>query len=387
MQTVKLYETDSSAFSFHAIVLGVVPYQGGYGIVLDKTLFFPEGGGQAGDIGSLSYRDTAFSVRDTRIVSGEILHITDAPIPVGEVVAGELNIALRKRRMQCHSGEHIVSGIVHALFGYENVGFHLGDDDVTLDFNGVLTREELLHVEHLANAAVYADLPIEVSYPSPGELASLAYRSKLELTEGVRIVRIPGIDTCACCAPHVARTGEIGEIKLLDFSHYKGGVRVHMLAGVAAWEDHHARYLAALEISHLLSLKQNEIVGGVSALLARCDTLRGEVGALRRSVVALRAEALSFSVGNRILTADGLDAEALRELVTLAVKKTDGIVIGLLGEDGSGYRYIIGAEASPLRTLVREYNAALSGRGGGRDTMVEGTFRASLAEIRAYFAK
>ena len=228
--TRKLYDENSHLSSFDAAVRSCVPVHDLWQIVLDQTAFFPEGGGQGADTGMLN----AARVLDVQEMGGEIVHITDTPLTPGEMVHGKLDWEKRFRRMQEHSGEHIISGLVHKLYGYRNVGFHLGDETVTMDYDGELTREQLSELEWLANEAVWKNVPITAVYPPEDVLQTIEYRSKLELTENVRIVTIEGYDVCACCAPHVSHTGEIGAIKIIDSMRHRGGVRLTILCGVDA---------------------------------------------------------------------------------------------------------------------------------------------------------
>ena len=237
MNTIALYDSDSHLRAFDAQVLRCEPADGGWAVVLDRTAFFPEGGGQGADHGTLG----GVPVRDVQISGGEIVHFTAQPLPVGATVRGELDWARRFRHMQNHSGEHIVSGILHRLYGVDNVGFHLGAADVTIDLNGELTRAQLDDAEVRANAAVTANLPVIAEYPDPARLAVMTYRSKLDLTENIRIVTVETCDVCACCAPHVSRTGEIGVIKLLDAMRHRGGIRIWMAAGSMALEDYRVK--------------------------------------------------------------------------------------------------------------------------------------------------
>ena len=251
--TEKLYDKDSHLKEFSATVLSCEKSGENYSVILDKTAFFPEGGGQESDRGDIGEA----AVLDVRIVSGEIIHCTDRPLNIGEEYACTLNWDRRFRNMQNHSGEHIVSGIVHRLYGLNNVGFHLGAE-MTVDFDGAISREQLLEVERLANKAVFQNVPIRAYYPDEKELKALDYRSKLELTENVRIVDIKGYDLCACCAPHVKKTGEIGLIKILDSFKNKGGERIFIKCGIDALDDYNDKYLNVQKISNLLSVKQYE---------------------------------------------------------------------------------------------------------------------------------
>ena len=259
--TERLYDRDSNIKEFSATVLNCEKSGENYAVILDKTAFSPEGGGQESDRGNIG----AAAVLDVRFVSGEIIHCTDRPLNIGEEYACNLNWDRRFRNMQNHSGEHIVSGIVHRLYGLNNVGFHLGAE-MTVDFDGAISREQLLEVERLANKAGWENVPIRAYYPDEKELKVLDYRSKMELTENVRIVDIKGYDLCACCAPHVKKTGEIGLIKILDSFKNKGGVRIFIKCGIDALDDYNDKYLNVQKISNLLSVKQYEAALAVDRL-------------------------------------------------------------------------------------------------------------------------
>ena len=378
--TKKLYDLDSHMFAFDAVVLSCAPYRERYAVTLDQTAFFPEGGGQYADTGTLGNA----AVLDVQEESGDIIHYTDKPLSVGETVRGELDGVKRFRRMQNHSGEHIVSGIVHRLFGYDNVGFHLSDDDMTVDYNGTLTREDLDRVETLANEAVAQNLTVLAEYPAPDVLAALRYRSKLDLTENVRIVTIGDVDCCACCAPHVSRTGEIGVIKILDFERYKGGVRCHILCGFPALEDYRTKYLNIQSISLALCVPQHETAQGVQRLIEDCKQKEYSIVGLRRKLAELALENAAKSDHCLCFFADAAcDTDSLRHAVNLGMQQKE-VCAGFLPAE-SGWRYCIGSAVVDLRAKAKEINAALQGRGGGQIGMIQGTANASQNDIRAYF--
>ena len=380
-QTIKLYDADSHLYDFDASVISCEKTDKGFAVVLDKSAFFPEGGGQPADEGTLN----GIAVTDVQIKDGIITHTTAEEIPAGSAVKGAVDSEIRFRRMQNHSGEHIVSGLIHKLFGYNNVGFHMGSEDVTLDLDGVLTREDLDKIEMLANRAVYENVNVRAEYPSPEILKDLDYRSKLDLTENVRIVTIEGYDVCACCAPHVNKTGEIGIIKLLDFLKYKGGVRIHMLCGFDALEDYNRRYKNVAAISAKLSAKQAEVYEAVERLSAELSAEKQAAGELKRQLVAMKIAALEPTDGNMVLVEKDMDMLNLRNLVNEAVQLCGGICAAFSGSDENGYNYIIASKNVPLRAEAKAINAALNGRGGGKDEMIQGSAKASEAEIRAYF--
>ena len=382
--TEKLYEKDGCLLKFEATVLSCEPIGSGYAVTLDRTAFFPGGGGQECDVGLLG----GVPATGASLEGDRVLHYTIAPLEVGARVSGEVDRSVRFPRMQCHTAEHIVSGLVHARYGFDNVGFHLGSDEVTMDFNGELTKEQFDEIEDLANGVVFADVPVTVSFPSPEELPTLSYRSKLDLTENVRLVTVEGVDVCACCAPHVRKTGEIGLIRLLGFIRYKGGIRVRLVAGERALADYRARCREAETVSALLSLPQEKIADGVTRALAASDALAESNASLRRRVAELLAADLIPTEGNRVFFLSGAEdhPDVARHLANQAVKTTGGMVAVLYGESERGYRYLLASERVDLRAALPEINRALGGRGGGKPGMAEGTFSAQRAEIERFFA-
>ena len=387
MLTEKIYETNGYIRDFTARVLRCQPLPesrkdgAAFGLILDRTAFFPEGGGQTADTGNIG----CASVLDVQIVDGEIIHYTDTAISENMEVTGVLNWEERLRKMQNHTGEHLISGIVHQQFGYNNVGFHLGKDGVTVDFDGVLTEEEMRFVEYIANRVVAMNKAVTVSYPTPEEAAELDYRSKLDITENLRIVTIEDWDVCACCAPHVSSTGEVGTVKLLDWENWKTGVRIHMLCGMDALDDYQKRCENTVRISNLLSVPQLETANAVERLMSQMQTDREEIGRLRRALLDRKIAALTQTDGNLVLFDSELDANGIRNLVNAGIPLCGGICAGFLGDDKDGYRYVIGSQHTPLRSWSKEFNTALNGRGGGSDAMIQGTVHAKRAEIESFF--
>lgn len=375
--TEKLYYQNSHLFEFDAVVLDCREEKKGYSVVLDRTAFFPEGGGQLADTGTLG----EVRVLDVHEKGGEIRHYTDAPIAVGERVRGCLDAEQRRRRMQNHSGEHILSGLVHNAYGYDNVGFHMGSDCMTIDFSGELDWEQLTELETQANAVVRENLPLHIWFPAAEELKALNYRSKLELTENVRIVEIPGVDRCACCAPHVERTGEVGIVKILDCQRHRGGVRVSVVCGLDALEDYRARQESVTEISRALSAKRGEVAAAVHRVLNEQQAMKERCDALSLALIRYMAEAEPETAGNILVFDEALGEIAQRELVNLLMEKAGGFAAVFCGSDAEGFRYIIGSRTLDLRAGARKINAAIDGRGGGTPRMIQGSARAARAEI------
>ena len=381
MRTERLFDIDAKASRFEATVLAVSEEIGEYCTVLDKTLFFPEEGGQSCDTGMLG------GARVLRVVEkqGVIYHYTDKALTVGDIVEGEIDYVERYRKMQNHTGEHIVSGLIYKHFGLKNVGFHLSRDGMTADFDGELTDENIKMIEELANRAVYECHPVRGYYPETSELAKLEYRSKLDLYENVRIVEIEGIDMCACCAPHVSNTGEVGMIKILEYPRYKGGVRISMKCGSDALEGYRAEYEQIKRISMAISAKRSEVADGVDRLIDEMGALRGKISEMKRELMEYRLEKIEYTDGNLCIFEDDGDMLALRNLVNAAKTRCGGICACFSGNDTEGYKYIISSTSVDLKARSKEINAAIFGRGGGSSEMIQGSCTAKREEIEKYF--
>lgn len=378
--TEKLYELNSYHKEFTATVLECKSHEEGYAIRLDRTAFFPEGGGQAADLGTLN----GIQVTDVQIVDGDIWHYTTAPLTVGETVEGVLDWEVRFARMQHHTAEHIVCGIAHRWHGLENVGFHLGSEDVTLDLDGELTREQIDAIEDEANRVVWQNVTVTATIPTAEELAALTYRSKKELEGDVRLVTIDGVDCCACCAPHVGRTGEIGVIKLLDFIRYKGGVRIHLLCGGAALEDYRYRYAQSAEISAKLSVKQYDLTPAIDRVVAEKEEMKLRLRAANRRLADALVAAVEPTDQPVFFIGEDWDTDTLRRIVNGLTARCTGLCAAYTGTDGA-YTYVLGG-TDALKEAAAAMNTALNGRGGGDARQVQGRVQATAKEIKANWA-
>lgn len=377
--TEKLFYQDSHRSTFTAIVQEVRPSGNGYEIILDRTAFFPEGGGQSSDTGSLG----GVSVSDVQEIDGKIIHYTDGPLVEGTEVEGCIDWTERFSKMQQHTGEHIVSGLIHKIYGYHNVGFHLGTDSVTLDFNGVVPKEKLHEIEQLANEAVAKNLPVQVLYPTDEELSKISYRSKIEIEGQVRIVVIDGYDVCACCAPHVKQTGEIGLIKLVGMQNYKGGVRISMLCGFRALEDYYQKEKNNREIAVMLSAKEYETAVEVERLQEELAMKKAKIAELERKFLEQKVETLDVS-DEIVCLFEETDPVMTRELVNLLLKKGAKMAAVFSGNEREGYRYVLGSRSLDVRENGKLLNEAFHGRGGGKPEMVQGTVQGKREEIEAF---
>ena len=382
-ETEKLFYEDSHLKEFDASVRACVPDGERYRVVLDRTAFFPEGGGQYADTGYLD----GVRVLDVREKEDVVYHITEAPLEEGEKVHGRINWEERFGKMQQHSGEHIVSGIVHEWLGYNNVGFHLGSDYCTLDFDGQITKEQLKEIERRANGAVFENVDIQVSYPSKEELAALDYRSKIEIEGQVRIVTVPGYDVCACCAPHVKKTGEIGLIKLVNMVNYKGGERITMLCGYRALSDYDRKDESTKAISAALCAKETDIAQAVEHLKGEQAALKGKLIALQQKMIRYQAQEIDIS-GDIVTVFDReLSGNGPRELMNQLLSRGAKVCAVFAGTDDGGYRYVIGSHKEDVRPLCRRLNEAFAGKGGGKPGMVQGSLTGSEEAVRKLCAE
>lgn len=378
--TEKLYYSDGHLSRFTARVTSCEKEDGAWAIKLDRSAFFPGGGGQEADEGVLS----DMKLLGLREEGEDIVHLTPAPLEPGALVEGRIDWPLRFSRMQGHSGEHILSGTVHRLFGYDNVGFHMGEEAITIDFSGELSREDLSRAELEANRAIWRDVPVRTLLPTPGELAAMDYRSKKELTGQVRIVEIEGVDLCACCAPHVSHSGEVGLLKIIDSMRHRGGTRLTLLCGEAALLDYEALHENNAAVSAALSAKRLETGGAIARVMAEQEERRAELTKLKRELLQLKAAALRPTEGSICIFESDIDMITLRELVNAGSELAGQVCAGFAGTDGD-YKYIIGSRTVPLRARAKEINAAIDGRGGGSDAMIQGTSRARREDIERYF--
>lgn len=380
--TIQLYNQDVYTKKFTAKVLSCrkASERELYEVILDRTAFFPEGGGQYGDVGWIS----GIRVVDTQEKNGEIIHYTEAHLQEETTVEGELDWNIRFSRMQQHTAEHILSGLVHDRFGYQNVGFHLGDDLCTMDFNGPITKEEMEEIEQEANKAVYKNIPVQILYPSEDELKGMEYRSKIEIDGQVRIVLIPGYDQCACCATHVGSTGEIGQIKIIAMMNYKGGVRVTMVSGNRALADHEKREKDMKEISFLLSAKEDELPDAVRRLKEENENQKHQLVELSLKLISLKALQIPEGGDYQCLFETDLDQTGIRELMNRVLER-DIAVCGVFLKRADQYQYVIGSRGKDIRDLGKKLNEKFYGRGGGKPAMIQGSLSGEENEIKAFF--
>lgn len=389
--TEQLYYQDSYIKDFEAVVLSCIPNGNHFEAVLDRTAFFPEGGGQCADTGVLHIENRQIKVFDVQERNGEIIHFIDEEILPGQTVIGELEFQERFSKMQQHTGEHIISGIVHRRFGYENVGFHLGKEEVTMDYDGPLTGEELRSIEYEANQVVAENREIKAYFPSTEELEKIPYRSKKELQGKIRIVEIQDCDICACCAPHVQTTGNVGLIKITNAIRYKGGMRLCIACGMRALEDYNQKESSVVQISNMLSAKQQEVTDAVKRLTEEIQQLKEKVAKMQERLVMgyLESEKAVLKENpnaNLLLFEKELDAMAMRNFVNAGMELTKGVCGAFVGDEKQGFRYVLGSSGD-IREIGKKLNAAFQGKGGGKPPMIQGSLVGEEEKIREFLEK
>ena len=381
METTKLYYEDPFLQGFTAAVTSCEEGKGGYLVTLDRTAFYPEGGGQPYDTGVLGEA----KVLEVHDKNGVITHLCNKPLAVGASVEGKIDWARRFDHMQQHSGEHICSGLICERFRCDNVGFHMGTDTVTIDFNADISWEELMEIEEAANRYICEDHPIDIRFYRGAELDKVEYRSKKPLEGDVRIVAFPGADCCACCGTHVLRSGQVGLVKFLSVQKFREGVRIELLCG-----DRARRYLSAcweqsLHIGQALSVKP-------VASAAAVERLQSELGALKLRCAKLEGSAFAQTAaqyegkGDVLLFEDEMSGDSLRKLCDAVANACGGRCAVFAGADGA-YKYAIGHAGGELRDFTKKMNAALSGRGGGKPNFVQGSVGCDRAAIEAFFTE
>lgn len=379
----KLYYEDTYRRTWKAQVLACKPGKKGlFEVMLDETACYPEGGGQPSDTGILG----GVKVLEVHEKDGHVVHYVDGPLEVGAVVEGTIDWERRYDNMQHHSGEHLFSGLVHRHFGYDNVGFHMGQDEVTIDFNGPLTPEQVWELEREANGLIYANVPVQITYPTSEELKKLDYRSKKELTGQVRIVEIPGGDVCACCGTHVRTTGEIGIIKITGLMNYKGGVRMSLLCGGRALKDYDKKQKLVTRISNLLSAKPETIADAVEKLKTDSGAKDGKLSQLYQKLLQFKVRVLPDSSQPLLVMEEELTPVQLRQYCTMLYEQGKGSIVLVCSEEQGVWKYAIGSAVQDVRPVSRKLNGMLHGRGGGSSLMAQGTFQAAKEEIEAVWA-
>ena len=372
-----MYYQNAYLREYESTVISCKEHDGLYEVVLNDTIFYPEGGGQSCDLGFLN-DDEVVNVQE---IDGKVVHYCTSPLPVGEKVTGRINWQRRFDNMQNHTGEHIVSGLIHREYGYENVGFHMGEV-IQIDFNGPLNEKQVTRIERLANETIERNVDVTALYPSNDELHYTDYRSKKELSGQVRLVMIPDTDMCACCGTHVNKTGEVGYIKILSCEKHKNGVRLQMLSGNKARNYMNEIYQENLRISNLLSAPMTNTSEYVRNLQERNGSLMSELNQFKEKYLMNLLPEIADGQDLCLQFIKGFDRISYTRFANSLLEADKGRVVAVLNQTDGGYEYLLLSRDVNLREKVREINERLNGRGGGKDNIIQGSLKASEEEIR-----
>ena len=381
MKEDRLYYEDPFRTEFSARVTGCEPDGDAWAVTLDATAFYPEGGGQPADTGVLG----GARVLDVHEREGRVVHTTDRPLPEASTVEGVIDWPRRLDHMEQHTGEHILSGTLHRLYGAENVGFHIGPDTVRMDMSLPLTEAQLAEAERQANEAVRRDLPVIASWPDPDRLAATEYRSKKALEGPVRLITVPETDCCACCGTHLTRSGQVGLIAIVSAQPYKGGVRLAVVCGgrATAWMQRLARQAHA--VSGLLSAPADALAEAVQRQAAQAARLREQLAEARNAWFGLLAQQVGEQDAPCLCLPDLAGDELRRCALALAARTARPCGVFSPGE-GDTLHYALVWTGGDIAGLCRELNGAFSGRGGGRPPLAQGSLHGEFAAVQSWFA-
>ena len=380
--TRKLYYEDCHMSQFRAKVLACEKCEKGYEVLLDQTAFYPEGGGQACDLGTLG----GVRVLDVQERGEEVIHLCDKPLEIGSDIEGSIDYERRFDLMQQHTGEHIVSGIIHRRYGYHNVGFHMGSEMIEIDFDGVIPAEDLPEIEAEANGALWQNIPVKCWYPSQEELPNVFYRTKRELPWPVRIVQVPGFDSCACCGVHVSYTGEVGIVKLFSSVGLRGGTRIEMSCGKRALMLLNRAFDQNRLVSQAFSAQWHETGEAARKMNEALTHEKYRSAQLQKQIFEHTAKYYADS-GNVLHFEPAMDSVAVRQLADAIAQVCGGRAAVFSGNEEDGYAYAMVDHKEDLRAFGKEMTVALRGRGGGKPNFQQGRVSAKRGEIEDFFAE
>lgn len=377
MKTVALYDDDSFATEFTAQVVDCQETDGKYKLVLDQTLFFPEQGGQTSDVGIIGEA----KVYDVQIEDGVIYHLCDKSFEAGCKVVGTIDWHHRFGNMQQHTGEHIFTGLAHKLYGADNVGFHLSDNTVTLDLNIELSEEQVRLVERSSNEVIGADVPVRAYYPDDATLRLIDYRSKKEIDGAVRLVEIDDVDICACCAPHVNSTGQVGMLKVLSYGKYKGGTRVYILCGLRALDDYNRRMNLLAKSYQQLNCPEDDLPDRIAGIMDENKQLKYKISQIKADILMNQIAGYPSELHDVTIYTEDLDAKTMRDGVNTLVERHDGLCAIFSGNDEDGYNFVIGSSSRDCGAIAAGLRELLGAKGGGSKQMAQGSVLATRSAI------
>ena len=383
METKRLFDENVMQRECEAVVVHTEPYHEGYAVVLDQTVFFPEGGGQLSDTGTLTAGEKALPVKHVHEKAGEIFHETKEPLAPGTKVVAKLDWPVRFDHMQQHCGEHMLSYAFYKLFGAHNVGFHMSADMVGIDLDREVDWQQALQAERFTNREIQEDRPITTKLVPAEEAAKMNLRKFNDKLTGIlRIVTVEGSDSCTCCGTHPTSSGMVGLVKIFKVEKHKEGSRISFLCGREALERVEQYMLAAVEASNLLSIKETELPEGVARLQQETKELGERLTEctgklLEYRIEEMKAHPATTEAGHAkfvFLESDMTPKEA--KALAKRLGEIPEAFSAIFYQHGERLNYMFlataGAELS-CQQVIRTVNEAFGGRGGGRPESCQGS--------------
>ncbi len=367
--TEKLYYNDSYLTKFSATVLDCINFNDEFHIVLDKTAFYPEGGGQPTDTGHFLVNNEKIDVTAVFEKEDIIYHKTEKKLEINSIVDGVIDFDRRFDHMQQHTGEHILSGIINTEYGFDNVGFHMGKDEILVDFNGILTKEDIDKIQNLSNEEIFLDREVLASFPN--NLKKFDYRSKKELTGKVRIVMAGNADICACCGTHTRTTGMVGAIIITGFIAYKGGTRISMLCGKRAIDYYTKVNDNLFEINKLLSKNNDTVLEAVKNTLLSNVSLKAELSKIKSKLFEVLIENICDVDGVILYSYDYLSSSEMQKFIKPLSEKAKICMLVSLQDDNT-YKIIISSSEGKAREIGADIATTFNGKGGGSKESFQG---------------
>ncbi len=376
--TEKLYYQDSYNFSFEANIYQIINGDK-IAVILDRTCFFPEGGGQKSDIG---YIGNSF-VYDVQEIDGIIYHYVKdlSDLECNKIYNCKIDGNIRFSRMQAHTGEHILSGLAYKYFGAENVGFHMDETQLmTVDFDLPLSPEQVSFLENESNRCIYENHPVKSEIYTVEDAKNLRYRSKIEFSDYIRIVSISDVDMCACCAPHLNCTAQVGLLKILSCISHRGGVRLSLICGIAAFNDYKDKFKQILNISSMICSPHDKTDAGVEQLISQNKDIRKKISDQKERLFNFICDSVTYE-DFIIMSFNDFNAEELRLLSNKLSSKSQYGVFLFTGNDYNGYSYCFNSDIINSSDFLREMKASINATGGGKGNIIQGKIQCDKQSI------
>ena len=378
METVKLFYEDQYIKSFEASIVDIKEKEGKYYITLDKTAFFPGGGGQSSDLGTID----GLNVIDIIEEKNEIIHILNEKPKTIENVHCEIDWNRRFDGMQQHLGQHVLSGCFFNLFNANTVGIHLGKDISTVDIVGTISEEQIIEVERKANEIILENHKVEFVMTTRKEAKSLGLRRELATKDqGIRVVKIQDLDINACCGVHPNSTLELQLIRIKGIENHKGNTRIEFLAGNRAVLNYLDSDRILGKVCNTLSAGYEEVEKSISNLLHNYREVREENSKIRIKLAEFEVNELvqsgevvdEVSIIKKIYSEENM--KFLTKLANTIVEEDNRVILfAIKDKDKANLLFSCSKNLKSLNmgTLLKDAISLIDGNGGGSNILAQG---------------